>query len=232
MSKIIIFGNQKGGIGKSSLSVMVANALSQKPHNKKVTVIDTDQQKSLVKLRLMDSEDFEGVLPYPILNYNVSTLEHNIKDLDSRNDYLIIDTGGKLDKNLPTDQQEISRIINYVDVLFVPFVAGNFALESTLDYLKFVIQFRALREKENRPFKIVGLVNMYRERTKNAKFLLSEIDQLKNMVNIPFMQTQLKEYTLFRDTDTLETFYNKNNKSDKAIRNFTKFFDELHTIIK
>jgi len=231
MSKIIVFGSRKGGVGKSTLSVLTANALSCPPFNKKVTVIDTDGQKSISKLRLMDSEDFDGILPYEVLNYNVPTFERNIKDIDNRNDFVIVDVAGKLDTSISVDQQEISRVINYVDYLFIPFVAGNFALDSTLDYLKFVLQFQAKRKAEGRPFKIIGFVNLHRQRTRNSKFLVSEIDQLKNMVNIPFMETPLKEYTLFRDADTLESYYSKTS-SDNAKSNFTAWMDEFKTLTK
>lgn len=231
MSKIIVFGSRKGGVGKSTVSVLAANALSQEPFNQKVTVIDTDQQKSISKLRLMDAEDFDEVLPYEVLNYNVPTFEKNIKDLDSRNDIILVDVAGKLDTSLPVEQQEISRVINYVDFLFIPFVSGNFGLESTLDYLKFVLQFQAKRKAEGRPFQIIGFVNMHRERTRNSRFLISEIDQLKNMISIPFMKTPIKEYTLFRDADTLESLYQLNS-SDNAKSNFTEWMQEFNLLIQ
>ena len=156
MSKIIVFGSRKGGVGKSTLTVLTANALSCPPFSKAVTVIDTDGQKSISRLRLMDSEDFAEVMPYEVLNYNVPTFEKHIKGIDERNDFVFVDVAGKLDTTLSVDQQEISRVINYVDYLFIPFVAGNFALESTLDYLRFVLQFQAKRKTEGRPFEIVS----------------------------------------------------------------------------
>ena len=49
----------KGGIGKSSATVMAATALSTAPFNKKVLVLDLDRQGSLIQLRELDAEDTE-----------------------------------------------------------------------------------------------------------------------------------------------------------------------------
>ena len=40
-----MFANQKGGVGKSTCSMMAANALSQAPFDKKIFLIDGDKQK-------------------------------------------------------------------------------------------------------------------------------------------------------------------------------------------
>lgn len=231
MSKIIAFSNQKGGIGKTTANILTANALSQQPFNYKCTIVDTDTQKSVVKLRLMDSEDFTGVFPYDVLNYNVSTLERNIKQLDKANDLIFVDVAGKLDTNLPVEHQEISRVLNYVDYLLIPIVSGNFGLDSTLDYLKFVLQFQEKRQAEGRPFEIIAFQNMARERSRNYRFLKSELAELKRMVDIKFMQSPLKYYTLFSDVDTCLSIYDE-NATNAAKLNFSVWLNELHQIIK
>lgn len=230
MSKIIAFSNQKGGIGKTTANIMTANALSQEPFNYKCVVVDTDNQKSVVKIRLMDSDDFTGVFPYDVLNYNVATFEQNIQELDKSNDLIFVDVAGKLDTNLPVEHQEISRILNYVDFLFIPIVSGNFGLDSTMDYLKFVLHFQEKRAAEGRPFEIIAFQNMARERSRNYRFLKSELAKLKRMVNIKFMQSSLKYYTLFSDIDTYSNYYDS-NATDKAKLNFSVWLNELHQII-
>lgn len=46
---IILFGNQKGGVGKSTLCALFANYLLKK--KKDVCIIDTDNQKTLYGIR-------------------------------------------------------------------------------------------------------------------------------------------------------------------------------------
>ena len=55
MNKIIAFANQKGGCGKSTLCLLLANYLAWK--KKSVCIIDTDIQQSLV-LQRKDDEEF------------------------------------------------------------------------------------------------------------------------------------------------------------------------------
>ena len=43
MAKIIMFGNQKGGIGKSTLTILTANTLASPEFDYKVLVIDKSQ---------------------------------------------------------------------------------------------------------------------------------------------------------------------------------------------
>lgn len=231
MAKIIAFGNQKGGTGKSTCTTLAATALSQPPFNYRVTVIDTDQQKSISRLRLYDLEDFAGVLPFDVLDYNIRTFEEKAAELDQRNDVILIDVAGKLDTNLPAEHQEASRVLNYLDFLFIPFVAGNFGLEASIDYLKFALQFAQRRKEEKRaPLQIIGFLNMYRKRTRNSRFLASEADQIRAVADIPFMSAKLGNYTAYQDADTIESLYS-DQPTDPARLNFTVWIKEIDKIL-
>ena len=78
MAKFIVFGNQKGGIGKTTLSVLTATGLSQNPFNKKVLLIDNDNQRSVIRLRQYDEENYEEKAPYTIIHM---TYEEIVKDI-------------------------------------------------------------------------------------------------------------------------------------------------------
>jgi len=233
MARIILFGNQKGGAGKSTLTLLCANTLAAAPFNHKVIVVDTDKQKSLVKLRLLDSEDATEPLPYDILNSNVSTFERDVKKLDKEYDFILVDVGGKLD----TKNMDQERILNLIDYLFIPFVSGNFGLDATLDYLNFTLDVNKSSRKK-RPFKIWGMINKFKSQSRNSRFLVSEIDDLKKVVDLPFMSNHLKDYALFSEVDTLETIYRKKSKKKNKKKskksdlvNFRNWFDEFYKII-
>ncbi len=230
MSKIICFGNAKGGCGKTTLSCLSANTLSQAPFDFDVTVVDNDNQKSIVKARNFDVEDFSGVLPYDVLNYNIETLQGKISRLDERNDFVFIDAAGKLDNNLTVEQQEISKILVYTDYLFIPFVAGAFNLDSTIDYLRFALEIQEKRQSSERPLHIYGFLNRYRNRSKMNRHLLREVDELKRMTGIPFLRNYLNDYTLFSEVDTVSNFY-KPDATDNATINFVVWFNEFYKII-
>lgn len=232
MAKIISFGNQKGGVGKSTITLLCANALSAEPFNDSVFVIDADKQRSLVKKRTSDLQGFDGRTPYPIqqMTFADFSSDQGIYKVDREYDYVFVDVAGRLDENLPVDQQEITKFLQYVDYLFIPFVPGNFGMESTTDYLKIALKTRAKRMKGSRPLNIIGFVNMFEERTLDDRFLMEEIDELKAYVNIPFMKANLRRYALFRATDTLTPYYEEKSR-DKAAENFTNWFKEFLKIV-
>ena len=57
-NKNIVFANQKGGVGKSTLCILFANYLAAK--GKDVCIIDTDLQKTILMQRRKDKLVYEG----------------------------------------------------------------------------------------------------------------------------------------------------------------------------
>jgi chromosome partitioning protein len=229
MGKIVAFGNQKGGVGKSTVIAMAANALSQAPFNIKLCVIDCDQQQSLVEARSYEEEAVEN-LPYTILGLSVEALQDKIYDLDKEYDLILIDTAGRLDHTVAVENQEITKALMYADYLFIPFRAGSFNLEASMEYLKVANKLKALRADAARPLKYYGFVNMYKDRSKTNAFLVSEIENLRSE-GIPFMLCRLRNYTLFEEIDTVTSYYNV-NANNKAKLNFTVWLNEFVKIIK
>ena len=224
MSKIILFGNQKGGVGKSTLTAMAAAALSSEPFSRAVYVADVDPQQSLIRRRLADLRAIDLIPSFKIEFKTLSQLLAEIDQLDQVNDFIFVDAPGKLDNNLPADQQEITKILLLADFLFIPIVPGNFSLDATLDYLKIALKAKARRQE--RPLEIVALVNMAEPRTLDDRFLIEELEELKAVVNIKFMATRLNRYALFRAADTLGSIYEAGS-ADKAKANFSEWIEEF-----
>ena len=53
-NKKVVFANQKGGVGKSTLCILFANYLASK--GKDVCIIDTDLQKTILMQRQKDAQ--------------------------------------------------------------------------------------------------------------------------------------------------------------------------------
>jgi cellulose biosynthesis protein BcsQ len=233
MAIFLAFGNMKGGVGKSTCTVLAANALSQAPYNYRVTVVDVDRQKSITHLRELDA-DPGVILPYEVKSdeWNVKRLFDERKALDWENDLVLVDMPGKLDADNPTSQQEIARVLNTLDFLFIPFTGGNFSLDASLHFLRYLIeQYNPAREAaEADPLEIVAFSNMHRQRTRNSRYLLSELEQVKAIADIPVMRSKLNDYTLFRDADTVTSLYDTSG-IDPARYNFTKWIKEFHEIL-
>ena len=231
MAKIILFGNQKGGVGKSTLTMLTATALSQPPFNLDVCVLDADDQRSLCDLRQNDiGQDSEQKPPYEIRPAMLNDIHRDIRELDRRFHVVFIDVAGKLDLNIAADKQEIIPYLSYVDLLFMPFVAGNFNVDASAKYLKTVLHVQLSRQLSARPLSVFGLVNMFRERSRVNGFLLEDIQNLRSVVDIQFMETHLRDYALFKESDTLKSLYSENS-NDAAKLNFRNWIDEFANLL-
>lgn len=232
MAKILMFGNQKGGVGKSQCSIMTATALSQPPFNLKTCIIDTDNQKSVMRIRNLDLRAYNTESkPFDVFGYKVAEMQNNIGQMDKDYDVIIIDAAGKLDNDLPIETQEITKILMYVDCLFIPFVAGNHNLDATIDYFQFVSQVQKIRQLQARNLKVSGFVNMHRSRSRANTFLMEDIETIQATEQLELMKMALNDYSLFREADTMTSIYSPLS-NDSAKANFTSFIDELITIIQ
>lgn len=236
MAKIILFGNQKGGIGKSTLSILTANALADETFDYKVLVIDNDAQRSIISIREYDQEiveeennDFEFTYDVKALTY--SQIREKIVDFDKEYDFIFIDTPGRIDLEQDIKQQEITKLLSFADYVFVPFKGGALNLDSTLRYAKLLLDIQELRKNTSRPLSLYGLVNFYRKNAITIQELNDEIEYLESNTNIQFMKAKIKQYALYERLNTYESLYKKGRTSNKAKQSFSTWFEEFLRIV-
>ncbi|WP_431129950.1 ParA family protein [Flagellimonas flava] len=126
----ILIGNQKGGVGKSTLSILFCNYLSL-VKKKNVVAIDLDFQRSFLNQWETENEVMDGEPPYKVIGYDLNkavTLLDGIKD-DYEHDY-VIDSPGNL------DNPDILNILSHVDCILIPFSYEKKAFESTMVYAR------------------------------------------------------------------------------------------------
>jgi len=122
---IIIIGNQKGGAGKSTLTLLLANYLTLA---KKciVTVIDSDYQLSLSqkyeKAKLLENPELYEVIAASMEDFTVmyEVFAENKKEI------ILIDLPGKL------DDDGLIPIFKSADLVICPFAYDEFSFESTI----------------------------------------------------------------------------------------------------
>ena len=226
MALKIAFSNQKGGCGKSTATILTATALSDQPFEYKVLVIDLDKQLSIFQQRQYDIEDKKSV-NFDVIKFDqLNDFDNSIEHLDKDYDIILIDSGGKLDDNLPVEFQTITRVLSNIDILLIPFTSGNFSLESTIENINFVNDFKRSSGLE---FEMYGFINKFRNINSNVNLAL-DMAKISKAANIKMMRTRLKNYTLFESCDTSKTLYDENsNKADKL--NFTVWLNELNNKI-
>lgn len=100
-NRIVVFANQKGGVGKSTLCILFANYLAYK--GKPVCIIDTDLQKTILSQRNKDSEVFLGDdETYSVQGFDVSDPETMQQLMDSARQvdgFVLMDSPGNVSED-------------------------------------------------------------------------------------------------------------------------------------
>lgn len=122
---IILIGNQKGGAGKSTVTLLLANYLVQ-AKMKEVTVIDMDYQQSIAQ-KYERAKLLENTEPYTVV---AASLEHfpgmkNILCIEE-SQVVLIDLPGKL------DDDGLIAVFESADLVICPFSYDEFSFESTV----------------------------------------------------------------------------------------------------
>jgi chromosome partitioning protein len=128
----IVFGNQKGGVGKSTLCVLMANYLTLEK-KKEVLVFDMDMQKSISERRPADKASTNSPMPYEIVAMEMEDYPKFSEDLKSLGEvFALIDLAGSIHND------HIIPIIQEADYVLCPFDYEQTVFASTLTFAKIV----------------------------------------------------------------------------------------------
>ena len=134
MGKILAVTNQKGGSGKSTLSVNLAVLWSNSQY--KVAVIDGDNQKSLTywieaRKKYYGAKD----IGFDVHPYNSHSLREDLKSIKKKYNFIIIDSP-------PSITYDTIQIVKNADRVFVPVQPSPLDLMATIPFLNLTRQER------------------------------------------------------------------------------------------
>ena len=130
---IILFGNQKGGCGKTTNCIQFANYLVEK--GKEVLVLDLDFQRSLSDRRKEDIATYDNEPKYEVIQTDISNVAKIISDFTKvEQGNLLIDLPGKI------DDDALGTILKAADIIICPFKYDKFTMDSTGFFIQ-VLQY-------------------------------------------------------------------------------------------
>lgn len=136
-NRVIVFANQKGGVGKSTLSLLLGNYLNWKKEN--VCIIDTDLQQTIVGIRKDDLEFYSDAAPYDIRGFDIGTPEV-MQDLMDRcrniEGFVLMDAPGNM------NQDGLIPMFTNADFIICPFRYDKATLASTGDFVRALQKIR------------------------------------------------------------------------------------------
>jgi len=158
---ITIIGNQKGGVGKSTLAVLAANYITI-ARQSEATIIDMDYQQSIAqkfdKAKILENDEPYEVIPatldsFPILS---NVLNQNSKHA------ILVDLPGKL------DDDGLLPVFESADLVICPFAYDEFTYQST-------VLFTVVLKKVNPKVEVVFVPNRIKA---NARFdIMTEVNE-------------------------------------------------------
>ncbi len=140
LGKIIVFGNKKGGVGKSLTGINLAGVMANR--GDRVCIVDADTNEtanSYLRRRNDHSAKLEALGKPPLafikseLKRPDDSLTRDLKALSAHYDYVIVDTGGY-------ENNAFKTALPVADIVYIPFLPSLVDVEQIVPTLSVIRQ--------------------------------------------------------------------------------------------
>lgn len=212
MGKVIVVGNEKGGVGKTTVSCNLAINLINDGFD--VLVVDTDRQNSLGDFCDFRSQT-EELKKINCVQKCGDTFD-SLVDLKKRYEYIIVDAGGQ-------DSVELRSSLMCADLHIMPIKASQFdlwACQRMDDMLKRVRSMN--RSLINKTVINMASTHISVNEDSEASDFLSDFEIINNT-----FATVLHERKTYRDSVKEGRSVLEKDQNSKAAKEFSRFYVEV-----
>lgn len=198
--KVIAFATQKGGAGKSTITVHVASVLAY-VYGYKVAVLDCDYPQYTVQVyrnnelqKINTDEAFrnrllaQDITPYPVSVSSVEKAVDSIEELEQQGfDFILVDTPGTI--NI-TGLPELLRMVQYI---FLPMEADQGTVASTVGYMQVLSDYLKSAQPDPDESNLLGYYafwNRYVKSEKKATY--DNIEGFFKNKGLPLLQSRVE----------------------------------------
>lgn len=202
---IISVASSKGGCGKSTITTFISCALAS-GKNKKVLILDTDNQKSITDIA--DSSDdtlvaVESMEPQRVPNF--------INRWGGDYDYIFID----IPRITKKKETLVLTLLNACSIILVPVVGSKVDFLATLDFIDILEGVVSDRKKDGLKTAYFGFINKHNRRKEISEILEALKDTSLKMFDNhlsdlkAFSSPELEVSMMKVKKDRFEPFYNE-----------------------
>ena len=134
----IVFANQKGGVGKSTLCMLFANYLAWKKQD--VCIIDTDLQKTIMMQRKKDREIYDDMEePYTVQDFDVQDpelMQQLMESASQTEGFVLFDLPGNV------SEDGLVPMFTGADFIICPYEYEEKTLDSTGTFIQVINALR------------------------------------------------------------------------------------------
>jgi len=173
--------NQKGGVGKTTLSVNIAHELTRKNPGAKVLVVDSDPQQS----SLSWSEVREKSPPFDIIGFAKKSLHRDLPPIALNYDFIVIDG--------PPRVTELARsCIMASDIIIIPCTPSPYDIWASSETVALISESRIYKEK----LKSVFAINRKIINTAIGRDVPEALEDLKT----PVLKSHVSQRVIFAES--------------------------------
>ncbi len=233
--------NQKGGVGKTTITVMLSTLLRYE-NGKKILILDADFQRSIAQKRkkeirqIMASEE-QLILFSRNLGINYDELKgQSAKDMEDtltkaidKKIYTVIECDpknvmdyikawyGKVDYifiDVPGNirQEGIVNLLQRTELIMIPMVASELDIDSTAHFIKILGKIKKVREENGLSMSILGVLNKKTNKKKN-QFLVEAMSKNRGIMLDAMIPLRVAKYD-----DQMSTIYKSNDEYFKELK--------------